>query len=88
MVRLKTISLDEKTAIIAGRMPNFSRWVRERLIEYARTAAIKVDIDSGKPVGPHIAPPQARVWGPLHDKCNPRHRKGVCSTCYLDGVDA
>ena len=80
MVRQKTISLDEKTAIIAGRMQNFSHWVRQRLIEHARDAN-----RGGESY--HFAPPSAMVWGPNKDKCNPRHLKGVCSTCYPDGVD-
>ena len=84
MVRQKTISLDEKTAIIAGRMPNFSLFVRERLIDYARNASNDTDFAGVQ----HIAPITARVWGPNRDQCNPRHKKGVCPNCYPDGVDA
>jgi hypothetical protein len=81
MVRQKTISLDEKTAIIAGRMPNFSGWVRLKLIEHARGATSEETLV-------HYAPSTARVWSETKDKCNPRHKKGVCPTCYPDGVDA
>lgn len=78
----KTISLDEKTAIIAGRMPNFSNWVRLKLIEHARTA------EAPAPMTHHHAPITARVWGSEKDKCNPRHKKGICLACYPEGVDA
>jgi hypothetical protein len=84
MVRQKTISLDEKTAIIAGRMHNFSQWVRLKLIEHARFAEDPL----GGAVSTHIAPESARIWGPNKTQCNPRHKKGVCSNCYPDGVDA
>jgi hypothetical protein len=82
MVRQKTISLDEKTAIIAGRMPNFSGWVRLKLIEHARDATTPAHIET------HIAPVTARIWGETKSQCNPHHKKGVCKTCYPEGVDA
>jgi len=84
----KTISLDLKTAIIASRIPNFSHWVRQRLIEYARDAHIGIPEYEKATAKPHIAPDAARVWGPNKDQCNPRHRKGLCELCYPDGVDA
>ncbi len=80
MVRQKTISLDEKTAIIAGRMPNFSGWVRQKLIEHARGAVREEE-------NHHFAPRSAMIWGEHKDKCNPRHKKGLCPFCYPDGVD-
>ena len=80
MANHKTISLDESSRIIAERIPNFSRWVRDQLREWARSA--------GNPIKPedarHIAPPPARVWGMNKDKCNPRHRKGMCNICWED----
>jgi len=82
MTRPRTISLDEKTAIIAGRIPNFSAWVRQKLIEHARDAHIGIpewEIGRAKP---HVAPESARVWGPNRDRCNPKHRKGLCELCY------
>ena len=80
----KTISLDEKTAIIASRMPNFSRWVRQRLIEHAlRAPEFHTTIQEY-----HIAPHEARVWGENSDKCNARHKDGLCPTCYPEGEDA
>lgn len=81
MVRQKTISLDEKTAIIAGRMPNFSAWVRNQLIQHARTAEYpKEIIDDGY----HVAPSSARVWGEHSNKCNPKHKNGMCDECWGD----
>lgn len=83
MVRQKTISLDEQTAIIAGRMQNFSGWVRQQLIEHARTAKA----DDQEFFVQHKAPESARVWGVLKSKCNPRHKNGVCLACYPEGVE-
>lgn len=82
MTRPRTISLDEKTAIIARRIPNFSQWVRRKLIEHAREAYIPVGEDGVTDEPGHIAPLTARIWGPNKDKCNPRHRQGLCETCY------
>lgn len=75
----KTISLDEHTARIADRLPNFSRFVRQCLLEHAAKAT--------HPTMPreqfkHIAPESARVWGENRDKCNPNHRKGTCPACW------
>ena len=84
MVRQKTISLDEKTAIIAGRIPNFSAWVRFHLMRHALEA---YDLDERDAI-PHIAPESARVWGPNNDLCNPRNVNGICLSCYPEGVDA
>jgi len=78
MTRPRTISLDEKTAIIAGRMPNFSMWVRQKLLEHAMSGEQQGYI----PRVDHIAPESARVWGPTKDRCNPKHRKGLCQVCY------
>jgi len=80
MANHKTISLDERSSIIAARIPNFSAWVRQKLLEHARGAV------SGKQIA-HIAPESARIWGENKDKCNPRHRSGVCASCYPDGVE-
>ena len=82
MVRQKTISLDEKTAIIAGRMPNFSGWVRHQLLKHAMSATLD------HPSQVHVAPESARMWGEGNNKCNPRHKDGLCPSCYPDGVDA
>lgn len=73
----KTISLDAQTAIIAERMPNFSGFVRNALLKYARTEKKK---------GPktHTAPLSARVWGDEKDKCNPKHKNGCCDICWGD----
>lgn len=77
----RTISLDEKSAIIASRMPNFSAWVRRELLNYARNADSEHNMSME---GAHVAPPEARIWGPLKDLCNPRHKKGMCKTCWGD----
>lgn len=74
----KTISLDEDTARIAERLPNFSRFVRQCLLKYARAAMTKSDIGEGT----HVAPPEARIWGENRDKCNPLHAKGRCAPCW------
>lgn len=78
MVHNKTISLDEKTAIIAGRIPNFSQWVRHKLLEHARESFQEVLTVKDD----HIAPLTARVWGPNKDRCNPKHKRGMCHRCY------
>lgn len=73
----KTISLDEQTAIIADRLPNFSAFVRSALLKHARMDAKK------KPLK-HVAPETGRVWGDDRDKCNPRHSKGLCKICWSE----
>jgi len=75
MAHHKTISLDEDTAKIAERLPNFSRFVRQCLVRYAS--------DATSPAGsPHIAPVGARIWGETKDKCNPLHKNGRCPHCW------
>lgn len=75
MSRNRTISLDEDTAKIAERLPNFSRFVRQCLIKHAS--------DATSPAGsPHIAPVDARIWGETKDKCNPLHKNGRCPVCW------
>ena len=73
----KTISLDAQTALIAERMPNFSQFVRNSLIKYARSEKKKATME-------HIAPEGARNWGIDYDQCNPRHMKGRCFLCWGD----
>jgi hypothetical protein len=68
----KTISLDEHTAKIADRLPNFSRFVRQCLLQHVREAT----------VDEHVAPLSARIWGETKDKCNPMNTKGVCVLCW------
>jgi hypothetical protein len=68
----KTISLDDHTAQIADRLPNFSRFVRQCLLKHVREAVVE----------DHIAPESARIWGETGDKCNPMHSKGVCVICW------
>jgi len=75
----KTISLDDDTAKIADRLPNFSRFVRQCLVRYASEASI-APIDGDKHL--HIAPEAARVWGETKDKCNPLHKNGRCAICW------
>ena len=75
MAKNKTISLDDHTAEIADRMPNFSRFVRQCLIKFARDASMGRD-------AAHVAPPEARIWGETKDKCNPMHHKGRCPMCW------
>ena len=75
----KTISLDEDTAKIADRMPNFSRFVRQCLL---RHAAQGVNQSRGQYDGRHKAPEEARIWGETKDKCNPRHKNGRCALCW------
>jgi hypothetical protein len=74
----KTISLDEDTAMIADRLPNFSRFVRQCLLKHAANATITVETLDER----HVAPESARIWGETKDKCNPRHRKGRCAICW------
>ena len=69
----KTISLDQKTAIIAGRMNNFSGWVRHKLLTHALNEAKE---------SAHIAPEIGRIHGDSLDKCNPKHRDGRCTVCW------
>lgn len=75
----KTISLDEDTAKIADRLPNFSRFVRQCLLRHARDADMG---DKNITRGHHIAPESARIWGETKDKCNPLHKKGRCPRCW------
>tara|TARA_Y100001937_G_scaffold35018_1_gene50254 strand:+ start:328 stop:573 length:246 start_codon:yes stop_codon:yes gene_type:complete len=74
----KTISLDEDTAKIADRLPNFSRFVRQCLLKHA--AAASTSGKRGQQI--HVAPESARIWGETKDKCNPRHKKGRCPICW------
>jgi len=74
----KTISLDEDTAKIADRLPNFSRFVRQCLIKHAATASLSPALAHKD----HIAPLEARIWGETKDKCNPRHKNGRCALCW------
>ena len=37
----KTISLCERSSIVASRMPNFSGWVREQLLKYQPPVKVK-----------------------------------------------
>lgn len=71
----KTISLDERTAMIADRIPNFSHFVRQKLIEHARDSTIPANYK-------HIQPESGRVWGENKDLCNPKHYKGKCKACW------
>jgi len=73
----KTISLDAQTALIAERMPNFSGFVRDQLLKYARTTRKQIEVH-------HTVAPKARVWGPNKDKCNPKHKNGSCVLCWGD----
>jgi len=79
MAKNKTISLDEDTARIADRLPNFSRFVRQCLLKHASSAYVKPDAWSDLQ---HIAPESARIWGETKDKCNPQHKKGRCPICW------
>ena len=78
MSRNRTISLDDDTAQIADKLPNFSRFVRQCLIKHAAHAEI---FEKGTDI-PHKAPASARVWGETKDKCNPRHKNGRCVACW------
>jgi len=82
MAHHKTISLDEDTAKIADRLPNFSRFVRQCLIKHAATAELAPEETLPKGFTFHIAPPEARFWGESKDKCNPLHVKGRCPLCW------
>ena len=79
MAKNKTISLDEDTAQIADRLPNFSRFVRQCLLRHARSGVPGV---GNGPHDGHIAPESARIWGETKDKCNPMHKKGRCPICW------
>jgi hypothetical protein len=79
MGKNKTISLDEDTAKIADRLPNFSRFVRQCLIQHA---AHGMPLEGEDQEDDHIAPPSGRVWGFTKDKCNPQHKTGRCVTCW------
>ena len=80
MAKNKTISLDEDTARIADRLPNFSRFVRQCLLKHAAGATSRLEGTHGA----HMAPESARIWGETKDKCNPRHKKGRCPICWGD----
>ena len=77
MAVTKTITLDERTARIAAKIPNFSKWVRLNLLdlEHKQTGQIEEF---------HLAEPQARKWGPDKDKCNPHLTTGLCITIDRD----
>lgn len=79
MAKNKTISLDDDTAQIADRLPNFSRFVRQCLLKHASEASIEVGRYEELQ---HIAPESARIWGETKDKCNPGHKKGRCPICW------
>lgn len=79
MAKNKTISLDDYTAEIADKMPNFSRFVRQCLLKHARSATSELPMQDKDD---HVAPKSARVWGEDRNKCNPKHRKGVCPACW------
>ena len=78
MAHHKTISLDEDTARIADRLPNFSRFVRQCLLKHAAHAVNEADPEEIR----HVAPIEARIWGETKDKCNPMHHKGRCVACW------
>ena len=84
MAHNKTISLDEDTAQIADRMPNYSRFVRQSLIRYAATATELASWPKPGEKVRHIAPIEARIWGETKDKCNPMHKNGRCPICWGD----
>jgi len=82
MAKNKTISLDEDTAKIADRLPNFSRFVRQCLLKHAREATnLESWPKSGQKIR-HVAPDEARIWGETKDKCNPLHKNGRCALCW------
>ena len=75
MAVVKTITLDERTARIAKKIPNFSKWVRLNLLDLEHK-------QTGQMEEFHLAEPQARKWGPDKDKCNPHLTTGLCITCW------
>jgi len=75
MAITKTITIDEKTALIASKIPNFSRWVRQQLLKHART---EKDVK-------HTVPAHMRHTKSLDDnilRCNPKHKNGMCLICW------
>tara|TARA_R100001163_G_scaffold59427_1_gene48186 strand:- start:412 stop:825 length:414 start_codon:yes stop_codon:yes gene_type:complete len=68
---IRSVSLDDYTAQIAERMPNFSAFVREALESYAAEAG----------QGVHTQAPANRTHG---EKCNPMGKK-LCKICWPDG---
>lgn len=79
MSRNRTISLDDDTAKIADRLPNFSRFVRQCLLQHAAHAE---NSPRDRHIQKHIAPLEARIWGETKDKCNPLHKNGRCPQCW------
>lgn len=88
---VKTISLDATSAKICENIPNFSQWIRLRLLEWWT-------LEGHEPI--HLLPGTNRnykikIWRGLRDsfgrremelydtgKCNPMHIKGVCPICW------
>ena len=68
---IRSVSLDDYTAQIAERMPNFSSFVREALESYAAEAG----------QGVHTQAPANRMHG---EKCNPMGKK-LCKICWPNG---
>ena len=75
MAVVKTITLDERTAKIAKKIPNFSKWIRLRLIDLEYSQAGQIEEF-------HLAEVEARIWGDDKDKCNPNLMSGLCITCW------
>jgi len=77
MAITKTITIDEKTALIASKIPNFSRWVRQQLLKHGRA---EKDVK-------HTVPAHMRHTKTLEDnilRCNPKHKNGMCQICWGD----
>lgn len=66
-----TVALDEETAELVERIPNFSEWVRNQIRQEAGKAG----------VGTHTQDPKHRVRG----KCNPMG-KNPCRVCWPEGA--
>jgi hypothetical protein len=67
---IKTVSLDEKSAQLAGQMPNFSHFVRECLFRYASNFESQECSREG--------------LEDFNGKCNP-FIQPTCFTCWPDG---
>ena len=66
-----SVSLDAQTVQIKRRLPNFSRFVRVCLREWAQMQD-----------GNHIVPIEANR---RYARCNPMHSTGCCAICWPEG---
>jgi hypothetical protein len=88
---VRTISLDAMTAELARNIPNFSAWIRQKLIiEHIAQGGETLHIVEKELRGFKIEAPTSELdsfgrrkmeWITM-DKCNPYHKDGLCLTCW------